>query len=108
MASMMAGMGGDKPDMDDLDGDSDDEDLPDLEQKNHAFTFTFEKAQDFFFCLCHCCDYKKPMYSMFKHFSFVLCLSTSVPCEMAFCSSSVTIGIMILMFPFILQIKTNV
>ena len=31
MASMMAGMGGDKPDMDDLDGDSDDEDLPDLE-----------------------------------------------------------------------------
>ena len=33
MASMMAGMGGDKPDMDDLDGDSDDEDLPDLEQK---------------------------------------------------------------------------
>ena len=31
MASMMAGMGGGKPDMDDLDGDSDDEDLPDLE-----------------------------------------------------------------------------
>ena len=32
MASMMAGMGGDKPNMDDLE-DSDDEDLPDLEQE---------------------------------------------------------------------------
>ena len=31
MESMMAGMGGDKPGMDDLGDDSDDEDLPDLE-----------------------------------------------------------------------------
>ena len=40
MASMMAGMGGDKPDMDDLDGDSDDEDLPDLEQKKSIYIHT--------------------------------------------------------------------
>merc|ERR1712043_135155 len=34
----------------------------------------------------HRCDYQKSTYSMFKHFSFVLfVLSTSVPCEMAFC-----------------------
>merc|ERR1719234_2707527 len=103
MASMMAGMGGDKPDMDDLDATAMMRiSLIWSRRKICIYTFTFEKAQDFFFCLRHCCDYKKPMYSMFKHFSFVLCLSTSVPCEMAFCSSSVTIEIMILMFPFIL------
>ena len=68
MASMMAGMGGDKPDMDDLDGDSDDEDLPDLEQRK-AFTFTPVLAQHL---RLQRCDYKKPTYSMFKHFSFVL------------------------------------
>ena len=87
MASMMAGMGGDKPDMDDLDGDSDDEDLPDLEQKKlqnpiascvcEATVFQLTRQKPSWF-------YRKPCIQCSSILSFVLLFSTSVSCENIF------------------------
>ena len=56
----------------------------------------------------HRCDYQKSTYSMFKHFSFVLfVLSTSVPCEMAFCFQVRSLESWFKCFPFLCRVSVQ-